>query len=136
MVTVMNGVVNYTGVAPGSTAQLVCNHSYTPGEDSYERTCINDGNWSGGTQTCVQLCMLLIVVMIFIQNVTSCICTLSFSPRLWDVLHYWCCCWYRGPNHTGLFSDHRDCCKVSSQRYVYTYSYTKKLSVQSRYPNK
>ena len=53
MVTVMNGVVNYNGVTPGSTAQLVCNNGYTPGEDSNDRTCMSDGNWSGGTQTCV-----------------------------------------------------------------------------------
>ena len=54
-VTVMNGVVNYNGVIPGSTAQLVCNNGYTPEEDSGDRTCISDGNWNEGTQTCVQL---------------------------------------------------------------------------------
>ena len=51
----MNGVVNYNGVTPGSTALLVCNTGYTPGEDSNERMCMSDGSWSGGTQTCVQL---------------------------------------------------------------------------------
>ena len=58
MVTVMNGVVNYNGIIPGRTAQLVCNNGYTPGEDSNDRTCMSDGSWSGGTQTCVQLHML------------------------------------------------------------------------------
>ena len=53
MVTVINGVVNYNGVTPGSTAQLVCNNGYTPGEDSNDRMCLSDGNWSEGTQTCV-----------------------------------------------------------------------------------
>ena len=37
MVTVMNGVVNYNGVTPGSTAQLVCNNGYIPGKDSEDR---------------------------------------------------------------------------------------------------
>ena len=50
----MNGVVNYNGVTPGSTAQLVCNNGYTPGGDSNDRTCMSDGNWSVGTQTCVR----------------------------------------------------------------------------------
>ena len=53
MVTVINGVVNYNGVTPGSTALLVCNNGYTTGEDSNDRVCMSDGNWSGGTQTCV-----------------------------------------------------------------------------------
>ena len=39
MVTVINGVVNYNGVTPGSTAQLVCNNGYTPGEDSND-SCV------------------------------------------------------------------------------------------------
>ena len=55
MVTVISGVVNYNDVTLGSTAQLVCNNGYTPGEDSGDRVCMSDGNWSGGTQTCVQL---------------------------------------------------------------------------------
>ena len=50
----MNGVVNYNGVTPGSTAQLVCNNGYA-GEDSSKRACLSDGNWSGGTQTCVRV---------------------------------------------------------------------------------
>ena len=57
----MNGVVNYNGVTLGSTAQLVCNNGYTHGEDSNDRICMSDGNWSGGSQTstCVQsICML------------------------------------------------------------------------------
>ena len=50
----MNGVVNYNSVTPGSTAQLVCNNGYTPGEDSNDRMCMSDGSWSRGTQsTCV-----------------------------------------------------------------------------------
>ena len=48
MVTVMNGVVNYNGVTPGYTAQLVCNNGYTLGVDSSDRMCMNDGNWSRG----------------------------------------------------------------------------------------
>ena len=54
----MNGVVNYDGVTTDSTAQLVCSNGYIPGEDSGDRMCLSDGNWSVGTQTCVvnQLC--------------------------------------------------------------------------------
>ena len=52
----MNGVVNYNGVTPGSTAQLVCNNGYAPGGDSNHRMCMSDGNWSGGTQTCRVTC--------------------------------------------------------------------------------
>ena len=53
MVTVPNGTVNYEGLTPGFTAQLVCNNGYTPGVDSNDRMCMSDGSWSGGTQTCV-----------------------------------------------------------------------------------
>ena len=52
----MNGVVNYNGVTPGSTTQLVCNNGYAPGGDSNHRMCMSDGNWSGGTQTCRVTC--------------------------------------------------------------------------------
>ena len=60
MVTVMNGVVNYNGVIPGSTAQLVCNNGYTP-RGWY--SCLCDGNWSRGTQTCVQVPMSEIITI-------------------------------------------------------------------------
>ena len=60
----MNGVVNYNGVTPGSTAQLVCNNGYTPGEDSGDRACLCDGNWSGGTQICVQVPMSKIITVV------------------------------------------------------------------------
>ena len=53
MVTIINGVLQC--VTLGSTAQLVCNNGYTPGEDSNDRMCMSDGNWSGGTQTCVRV---------------------------------------------------------------------------------
>ena len=52
MVTIMNGVVNYDGVTPDSTAQLMCDDGYVPGGDSGDRVCMSDGNWSGVTQTC------------------------------------------------------------------------------------
>ena len=54
MVNIMNGVVNYDGVTPDSTAQLVCADDHTGGV-STDRVCMSDGNWSGETQTCVQM---------------------------------------------------------------------------------
>ena len=49
---ISNGVIEYDGVVVGSVANLVCNEGYTPGVNSSNRTCMNDGKWSGMNQTC------------------------------------------------------------------------------------
>ena len=67
------------------------------------------------------LIVILKVIMVYVRVIcfnSFSIFSLSPLSSLWDVLYYWCCCWCRGPNHTGLFIDHSDCREVSSQRYV------------------
>ena len=51
-IVVSNGIVQYNGVAVGSTAVLICNKGYTSKLDSGNRTCNSDGNWSGSPQIC------------------------------------------------------------------------------------
>ncbi len=47
-----SGQVEYNGVTPGSIATLACNDGYEPVAGSSNRTCMNDGNWSGDQQNC------------------------------------------------------------------------------------
>ncbi len=51
-VTILSGRVEYDGVTPGSIATLMCNREYEPATGSSNRTCMNDGNWSGDQQSC------------------------------------------------------------------------------------
>ena len=58
MVTVPNGTVNYEGLTPGFTAQLMCDDGFGPGRDSSDRMCMSDGMWSDGNQICVKTCKI------------------------------------------------------------------------------
>ena len=51
-VNVFSGVVNYTGLIPGSVAMLICNPGYRP-MSSINRTCRSDGHWSEKRLSCV-----------------------------------------------------------------------------------
>ena len=51
---VLSGVVNYTGLIPGSVAMLICNPGYRPGS-SINRTCRSDGHWSEERLSCVKV---------------------------------------------------------------------------------
>ena len=52
-VSTANGVIEYNGLDVGSTASLRCIDGYSPGGNSSNRTCMSDGNWSGGDQICI-----------------------------------------------------------------------------------
>ena len=54
-VTAPNGVVTYNGVTFGSMATLICNSGSVPAAGTSNRTCKNNGFWSGEIQSCVSV---------------------------------------------------------------------------------
>ena len=52
MVRISNGVVNYTGVSPGSIAILDCDEGYKPISGLNRSTCMFDGQWSEEILSC------------------------------------------------------------------------------------
>ena len=46
-----NGIVDVSGNQPGDTAVYTCNDGFTL--DGENRTCGQDGKWSGSEPTCV-----------------------------------------------------------------------------------